>query len=142
MSYTVAAIVGTEKEKVEKLKKELIQSVIILIIIYVIVNWSLLKKRGFFIYKKYKKYIKKFALSYFLDTITIYLINNIKKMPIKLINTQKKSTELNTDTSFKQICKTLDERKNTFESSWRKGDTIENTWKKFMDRDNTFLTEK
>jgi len=44
--------------------------------------------------------------------------------------------------SFSDICMELDNRKNEFEKSWRKWDTINKTWENFLARNNTFLTSK
>ena len=44
--------------------------------------------------------------------------------------------------SFKKICETLDNRKKSFEESWRKWITPEKLWINLINRDNTFLTSK
>ena len=44
--------------------------------------------------------------------------------------------------SFSEICMELDNRKNEFEKSWRKWDTIDKVWDKFLARNTTFLTSK
>jgi hypothetical protein len=42
--------------------------------------------------------------------------------------------------SFKEICINLENRKTSFENSWRKWNTIEETWRDFLNRNDTFLT--
>ncbi len=44
--------------------------------------------------------------------------------------------------SFKEICNTLDSRKESFKKSWRKGNSPEEVWSKLINRDNTFMTSK
>ena len=42
--------------------------------------------------------------------------------------------------SYKEICSNLENRKKSFDDSWKKWSTIEETWTNFLNRNDTFLT--
>ena len=57
-------------------------------------------------------------------------------------NSSKNTDPIILEKSFSEICTELDNRKEEFEKSWRKWDDIDQTWKNFLARKNTFLTSK